>query len=271
MGNACLFSKPHNSNALMLCHAASLCLVLMLFFSCSKLPEKRPANFSVRLMSNGGMMPVGSHIFISADSCLVKTGYQQVENVQTFSLPDTVLDALYATIYQNRFDCISTYTEQVYDRGGTTLEVQADLINKSVSNSGMNFVKKRWEVNFAKVENSVTNAAIDAVKQQIHSTPFEVDAELLEKYGSLSVSVNKFGLFPFTQQINSEKTQEEVLSLPLLLGQNYLQYSFTNPNALPLENSLPFLVLNCTPQTKAYRLTLNAQSQQLELLELPLK
>lgn len=128
--------------------AAILLIIVIGLGFFSHLPLTRPAIFEVRYNGNSGMIPYAHTIRISAEQSNY-TIYKEGFNVQVeFDLSSDELDQVYQTLRNNRIDRIWTYTEEVLDRGGGAVQVQAGLATYQVSNSGSSFIMSPWQTNY---------------------------------------------------------------------------------------------------------------------------
>lgn len=115
----------------------------------SVLPEKRPDDFEASFSFNGGMLPYSESLHIAADESTYRLFKQGLEIVIHFQVSDEELDSLYKTLREDQFDRIQSREEQVYDRGGYSMSMQANGESYHVSDSGVSFVLDEWSDEFA--------------------------------------------------------------------------------------------------------------------------
>ncbi len=241
-----------------------LCLMLVFFFGCSKLPPSRTTSFSVRLTDDGGMLPVSNQIFISSKFCSLKSSYQQIDNEQTFELPDAVMDSLYQIIYQNKFDCIKTISRKVHDRGGTSIELKINDLTARVSNAGMSFVQSDWTKQYGNVQQAIKNVTRQWLDTHIIRVPVVLDSTLIAKYGSFEIQLNKYAFYSYKVEIDPITT-EQIIYLPLLSGDNYLHFNFSQPDAPKTDSPVSFILVKHGVENKGYRLGLMEETNILQL------
>jgi hypothetical protein len=132
-------------------------ILLMVATGCMgpKLPEKRPADFRINSYDGGGMNPESEEYFITNDSAGRVSHFDQSRNRWTFKPDPATLDAFYARIRELNPTTLKARDEgEVYDRGGTTLQIQYDRNTFNISDAGNSFIVERdvdrfWEVNQA--------------------------------------------------------------------------------------------------------------------------
>lgn len=128
----------------------------------SKLPATRPADFQISVHEDGGMMPRGESVQISANESSYDVFRNDVRVVAQFTSTAAELDELYRIVRENNPDGIRTHQEKVYDRGGTSLQITVDGRVLNISNSGISFVEKGSATQF--------NAIVAAVKARLVCT-----------------------------------------------------------------------------------------------------
>ncbi len=239
-----------------------VCFMLVFFFGCSKLPPTRTTSFSIRLTDDGGMLPVSNQIFISSKFCSLSSNYQQIENELIFELPDAVLDTLYQIIYQNKFDCIKTARRMVNDRGGTSIELKINDLTARVSNAGMSFVQSDWTKQYGNVQQAIKNVARQWLDTHIVTVPVELDSALLAKHGGFEITLNRHAIFPYKIEIDPITTGQ-VIYLPLLPGDNYLHFRYSQPDAPKPPSPVSYIIVKHGKENKGYRLGLTEESNVL--------
>jgi len=125
----------------------------------------------IRWHSDGGMLPESENIYISTDSSYWSMWRYDYEQKIYFNTSQNEIDKLYTVFLQNKFDKIRVIDEtEVYDRGGTSLDITADNIYVQVSNSGMSFIAEKSWINYSNIEREVC----DFTFQKIESTKIPV-------------------------------------------------------------------------------------------------
>jgi hypothetical protein len=151
----------------------SLFLFLFLFLSLSacqppesQLPAERPADFSLRYSSHGGMLPIGENLTLTAATSTYE--YFDHGNTTTieFELTEQEINDLYQWLRQNRFDLIEARTEQVFDRGGESIDINWGTTHYNVSNSGISFVEEDWQEEWGNVLGAVTDLMQRKIEEQ---------------------------------------------------------------------------------------------------------
>ena len=117
---------------------------LFFFSSCSllptALPEKMPDDFFVYYHLSGGMLDYSEDFKLSIKEGLYQVSEGGKMSRIDFTLSIQELQKIYQSFYQNSFDRIGTSTQEVYDRGGVSISLQAEGESYFVSNSGIYFV-----------------------------------------------------------------------------------------------------------------------------------
>lgn len=146
-----------------------LWLLLTFLASCgwTALPEKRPDDLRIWLSESGGMVPEGHTITISRDSCTAEYHVRANTYSCRFQLTPEELDELWRTFHTAAFDRIGERTEEVYDRGGTSIGLSWGNTTVSKSDGGMSFVEGRSALRYAGCRNKIymlTNPKVDERK-----------------------------------------------------------------------------------------------------------
>ena len=114
---------------------------------------KVPADFSVSYYESGGMAIWSAELLVTSTGALYKVNDGSVRTEQYFTFSQTEIEALHQALKDNRFSEIKTYTEMVYDRGGSSITYTVNNQTSFKSNSGIHFIKKDGsEFRFAAVE-----------------------------------------------------------------------------------------------------------------------
>ncbi len=121
----------------------------------SQLPAN-PEHIAISWRMDAGMLPQGEKIYISSDSSYWESwNDQNIKHIPLVINQEELMD-LYQVFLDNEFDLIGINDEEeVYDRGGTSLNIDVDGINFSKNNSGMSFIQEEFQKNFFAVENKV--------------------------------------------------------------------------------------------------------------------
>lgn len=140
------------------------------------LPKEVPENLKISYSTDGGMLPKWERIFISKDSCYREISEHQVKNKYYFNLTEKELENLYQTLRKNNFGSIKIREEkEVYDRGGTSLDISWKGGSVEKSNSGLSFVEKRWIGNYSACVGAVTSIAKQKLDEVAHSVKIFVE------------------------------------------------------------------------------------------------
>jgi|GEM_PF-6558141 len=118
--------------------------------SCARteLPEQRPADLSISLHGDGGMLPEGYSYELGKDSCVAAYHDGESRHRFRFTLRPGEWDTLYQLFRRQRFDRIRTHDEEIYDRGGSSLSLRWKEQQFAKSNSGMSVVNEGWQDNY---------------------------------------------------------------------------------------------------------------------------
>lgn len=184
--------------------AVSACKVLS-----TNLPEK-PKQFNISWRVDGGMLDRSESIYISNDSCAYQLRVEGREQFVNFTLSNKILDSLYQVFYDNSFDKIETYEEEVFDRGGTSIYMNADGDSYSVSNSGMTYIKSEFSANYAKIEGAVKTITFDEISKQKRLMDIKLDSSITNSKFNVVLYVNGNSYY-------QEKKDGEYLTLDLSL------------------------------------------------------
>lgn len=164
------------------------------------LPKKIPENLKVSYSTDGGMLPKWERIFISKDSCFREISEHQVKNKHYFSLTEEDLRSLYQTLRKNNFGSIKIRKEkEVYDRGGTSLNVSWKGGSIQKSNSGLSFVEKKWIGNYSTCVGAVTSVAKQKLNKAAHSVKIFVENTDPNPEHFFSVNINELN-FSYTSE-----------------------------------------------------------------------
>jgi|GEM_PF-5210148 len=108
-----------------------------------------PGDFIVRLEQTGGMVPAYLLIYISRDSSMTERRKGAYQDKTVFRCSEDELQALYGMGKKYHFYSMSSENHgQVYDRGGTVIEMGSAKNPYRVSDSGSDFLKEPYKKNF---------------------------------------------------------------------------------------------------------------------------
>lgn len=118
----------------------------------SRLPADRPADFSLELAEDGGMLNRGFAVLVSRELSYIEEWEDGDRSLFIFQADAALLDELYETAREHRVDRIGVRTEEgVYDRGGLNIRLQAAGRRYDKSDSGMSFVRVGWDEEFRRM------------------------------------------------------------------------------------------------------------------------
>lgn len=180
--------------------------VSLLIFACSgesggsilsgsALPEN-PDKISIQWSDGGGMLPEGENIYISEDSSYWSLWRLDYEQKIYFTTSSEEINQLYEVFLENDFDKIKLIEEQeVYDRGGTSIWLNADGKSFNKNNSGMTFVHENsWEE-----YDAVSKAIYSFAKQKTESNKIPVKVKLsdslLKSNYLIYINVNNWTIY----------------------------------------------------------------------------
>lgn len=154
----------------------------------TRLPEQRPADLDITESNGGGMVRAGDSTHISAKGCQFERWYGPNKVRAHFSLKPAELDKLYAVLRKNHFDRIQTRREEgVYDRGGVTVSVSWGKKSYSISNAGLDFVRKDWARQWKAVLRAIDETTDHALEPKKVSVKFVFDTSLAGRQVTLQV------------------------------------------------------------------------------------
>lgn len=158
------------------------------------------------------MLPRSTSVRIAASGCVYESDVDMSKNKTHFKLSPAELDKLYEVVRKNDFDHIQTRSEQVNDRGGTTITVTYGKTRHQVSNSGMSFVEKSWRKQWHAVLHAIDTATERALEPKRISVAFAFDPALAGQ----QVEVRMGALPPVRGAVRSgnKKTVLHVRALP---------------------------------------------------------
>lgn len=170
-----------------------LAFIVLLMSACkvlsTNLPEK-PKQIQISWNVDGGMLMRNESIFISNDSCTYNLEVERRKQFIIFQLSPIILDSLYQIFYDNSFDKIETYKEEIYDRGGTSINMSVDGESYSVSNSGMSLIKENYKENYSRIEYAVKTIAFDEISKQKKLIDIKLDTSITNSEHNVILYVN---------------------------------------------------------------------------------
>ncbi len=191
---------------------------------CSTMPKERPNDFSIRLSDHGGMLPSGYSIELSNDSSYIEYHVFNARNKVYFQLTDKELDNIYQVCVKQKFDIIKEKKEMVYDRGGTSINLNANGKHIQKSDAGTSFIRKKHAKRFGKVEGMIRKMAREKTDVLKRIIPVHIADSLLTDSTFLHIHVNQGGFTSFG--FNSEKDGEQnQIEVPFYLGDNHVSAS----------------------------------------------
>lgn len=200
-------------------------------FLCAKssgndeLPEVRPENITFQLSMSGGMMYYFEDLYISRDSCYYLVNDGGAVSKIYFKLAGKELDDLYNVFLNNDFDRIETYTEQVYDRGGETINLRwGKSRGVSVSNSGQSFIEKSWGKEWSSCENALAGIIKEQVSKQQADYEIRVDKTVFGK--EIFVQIDRLVIIPKSTVMSENSTDSFITrSVKLTPGSHRVSFS----------------------------------------------
>lgn len=112
-------------------------------------PEQPPSDLVIRMNSNGGMLPQWEEVTYSGDSIIVTRFFEGAESRLGTRGDMNIMARLWRIFLDNHFERISSYEEDVYDRGGITLSISHGGQTCEVSDAGRSLIARsdvaRWE------------------------------------------------------------------------------------------------------------------------------
>lgn len=192
---------------------------------CSTMPKERPADFSIRLSDHGGMMPAGYSIELSDDSSYVEYYVFDARNKVPFQISTEELDHIYKLCVKQKFDIIKEKKEMVYDRGGTSISINANGKDIRKSDAGTSFIKGKHAKRFNMVEGMIRKMARDKTADLKRKIEVIVEDSLLTENTFLHLDVNKGGFSSF--RFNSEKEgKQKSIEVPFYEGSNHVSVNW---------------------------------------------
>jgi hypothetical protein len=196
-------------------------------FSSSELPEN-PGSIVITWYDGGGMLPEGEDIYISEDSCVWTQWKDQSERRLKFEMTKAEIRELYQVFLDNDFDQIAILEEQeVYDRGGTSINVTVDRKQFGKSNSGMSFVKEGSWDEYAAVENAIYNTAQERTSHLRTNAVINLTDNLLNSGLIIDLAVNDDYLYN-----SQDSARQSVFTHPVYMGENQFTLTLSDPDSI---------------------------------------
>lgn len=120
-------------------------LLLVLLVGCGRDPGTLPSDFAVQVGIDGGMLPYSRNVSLRVGAGEDVTFINGVRLAVQFQPTPADLGRVYQAVIENQFDRIKVDEEEVYDRGGTSVGVNLEGEFIWVYDSGMSFVRERWQ------------------------------------------------------------------------------------------------------------------------------
>jgi hypothetical protein len=159
-------------------------------FSGSDLPAD-PEKIIIEWHEGGGMLPEGQEIYLSTDSSYYSMWRDQTHQKLYFNTSAEELKSIYQVFTDNDFDKIRLLEEQeVYDRGGTSISLNADGKNFSKNNSGMTFLHEDDYEEYNAIENNIYDFAKSKIENQKTKTTVKIGNELLAGNYLIYININ---------------------------------------------------------------------------------
>ncbi len=186
-----------------------------LVFSCktssntskSKEMPVNPSKIEISWNKDGGMLIHYEKIFLSKDSCIFEVNRQGNIQKINFKLSNKTIDSLYEYIVENNFGKIKTYEHQVYDRGGTSIQVNADNNFYAISNSGMSFIDDKDIEKYKNIENKILELSFQELNKLKKEYTFLLDESILNTADNIIFSING-------ETIYNKKNDGEYFAIP---------------------------------------------------------
>jgi hypothetical protein len=190
-----------------------LVFVVLVMSACKVLATNLPVKprvIEITWKVDSGMLNKSESIYISNDSCTYTLKVKGRKQLIKFKLKTSVIDSLYQVFYNNKFDKIETFEEEIYDRGGTSIHINVDGESYLVSNSGMTLIKEIYLANYSTVENTIKTITFDEISKQKRLIDIKLDSSITNSEHNVILYVNDKSYY-------QEKKDGEYLTLDLSL------------------------------------------------------
>jgi hypothetical protein len=126
----------------------------------------------IDLYEGGGMLPISTYIYICQDSAYWKYDQYKSKVLIRWVPEKKDLDQLYQTFIENDFDKIKFNDQgEVYDRGGTTINIKIKEEIFKLDNSGSSFIDKDDKANFSSINDAIKNYANKQIEKKMIEVP----------------------------------------------------------------------------------------------------
>lgn len=227
----------------------------------SKLPEN-PEKIVIEWSEGGGMLPEGENIYLSPDSSYWNRWRRDYDQRVYFESSPDELNELYEVFKQNKFDRIKLIEErEVYDRGGTNINLQADKEFFSKNNSGLTFIDDNWYEEYNAVSEAIYSFAMRKTENSKIPLRIEFDPSLITPSRQVAISLNGYMIF------DSEKNQNlTVLDTLVYPAENEFEVNLFNKDSLNYYGSPAYLsgfrsIEAITAETKTIKLSLGKDEE----------
>lgn len=202
----------------------------------SSLPEN-PEKIVIRWNDSGGMLPESESIYISADSCNYIMWRNGNELKVDFTVNHEEIMELYAVFKSNKFDKIKVIEEQeVYDRGGTSIDISLDNKYTNKSNSGMSFIDEKDWTAYATVEKAIFDFTFSRIENKKINTTINLSKKLIESELIITILVNGDYIYD-----SSKEAVKNTLDTLLYPGNNSFEINLFSKDSMNQYGSNAFL------------------------------
>ena len=229
---------------------------MLILTACPNLDETSDGNFPdnpdkfvIRLSDGGGMLPISEDIYISKDTAHWTYLRYRNETVISWIPTKEEIDSLYTTFKENKIDQIKSDCEgEVFDRGGTRIDIDINQNDYRLDNSGNCFVMDKWADNYKAVSSAIrkyTTRKVNAQMLEIVISPS--DSLLLANY-NLTLVVNDEHIFTY----DGEKPSEKTIKMYPGANQFYMQFFYkdsVNSYGTPITFKSDQLFIDVTDKT----------------------
>lgn len=184
--------------------------------------DDTPKDFRVIMRDGGGMSREGAEYFISKDSSYAEIYDNDARSRIDFNVSRSQLNDLYNIIMMNSFYGIETFTEMVYDRGGTVIEVRADGETHTVDNSGMSFIKENWRNEWEAIEGTIRSVVAAEIEKTAREITVNIDENIMEVDKIVNFNIGDF------VYMSARDGWHKTVTVRLYPGQHYMYFTMLN-------------------------------------------
>lgn len=171
------------------------------------------------------MLPEGENVYISKDSSYWEEWTYESEKKTYLSISPSEVADLYNVFRENHFDLIGVNEEQeVYDRGGTSVDITVDGKYFDKSSSGMSFIAEQDWDEYANVESAILKLVHEKLDEKRQFTRIVLSDSLLNSGYLIQLSVEQ--KLVYDSKVDSLRNSD--IEMRLLPGENlfeiYLMY-----------------------------------------------